>query len=79
MYAIRSYYGLLESSGASAQGNGLSLYVSTIPFILYGWVAVILVPLVCLGAIPNLGAMKTAEMRVLVRSNNSVAQSYNFV
>lgn len=56
--------GLLESTGASAQGEGLSLYVSTIPFMLYAWVAVLLVPLVCLGLIPNLGQMKTAENRV---------------
>lgn len=56
--------GLLESSGASAQGEGLGLYISTIPYMLYAWVAVLLVPLVCLGVIPNLGAMKNAEKRV---------------
>lgn len=35
-----------------------------IPFIAYGWVAALLVPLVAIGWIPPLGAMKKAEQRV---------------
>jgi len=53
--------GLLETSGASTQGQGLNLYIATIPYMLYAWVAVILVPFVCMGLIPHLGAMKIAE------------------
>jgi Na+/H+ antiporter NhaC len=63
--------GLLESTGASAQGEGLSLYVKTIPFMFYGWTAVLLVPLVCLGFIPHLGSMKAAEARVAEKHPNS--------
>lgn len=56
--------GLLESTGAAATGEGLSTYISAIPFMAYGWLAVLIVPLVILGIVPKLGAMKKAELRV---------------
>jgi len=40
--------------------TGTAAYISTIPYILYGWVAVILVPLFCLRIIPAFGPMKKA-------------------
>ncbi|MEM9259667.1 MAG: Na+/H+ antiporter NhaC family protein [Bacteroidota bacterium] len=55
--------GLLESEGVAASGAGLQAYLGIIPFIVYGWAAAILVPLVALGWIPPLGAMKRAEIR----------------
>lgn len=66
--------GLLESSGASAKGEGLSLYISTIPYMLYAWVAVLLVPLVCLGIIPHLGPMKSAEKRILENDQDATTR-----
>ncbi|MEO0338452.1 MAG: Na+/H+ antiporter NhaC family protein, partial [Bacteroidota bacterium] len=56
--------GLLESEGVVAQGEGLQGYLQVIPFIAYGWVAAFLVPLVAIGWIPPLGAMRRAEKRV---------------
>lgn len=56
--------GLLETTGAAATGEGLATYVSAIPFIAYGWLAVLIVPLVIMRIIPRLGAMKKAEFRV---------------
>lgn len=56
--------GLLESTGAAESGQGLSLYISIIPYISYGWIAALLVPFVAIGLIPALGAMKKAEIRV---------------
>ena len=56
--------GLLESTGAAAAGEGLSTYISAIPFMAYGWLAVLIVPLVIIGIVPRMGAMKKAELRV---------------
>ncbi|SDP53822.1 Na+/H+ antiporter NhaC family protein [Desulforhopalus singaporensis] len=67
--------GLLESTGASGQGEGLSLYVSTIPCMIYAWVAVLLVPLVSLGVIPNLGQMKKAELNALNGNPDNLTES----
>ncbi|MAI78348.1 MAG: sodium:proton antiporter [Deltaproteobacteria bacterium] len=55
--------GLLEGVEAAPVGEGMSVYISAIPYILYAWVAVLLVPLVALGLIPNLGPMRRAEAR----------------
>ncbi len=55
------FSGVLESSGAAEPGEGLALYISGIPYMLYAWVAALLVPLVALGKIPDLGMMKAAE------------------
>lgn len=49
------------TEGLSAAGA----YLHTIPFIVYGWIAVIVVPLVCLNIIPLFGPMKEAEKRAL--------------
>lgn len=57
--------GQLEASGAAEAGMGTAAYISTIPFILYGWVAVILVPLFILKVVPIWGPMRKAEQRVL--------------
>lgn len=38
-------------------------YLHTIPFIFYGWIAVICVPLFCLNVLPLFGPMKAAEKR----------------
>lgn len=69
--------GLLESSGATAQGEGLDLYMSTIPYMIYAWVAVLLVPLVCLGVVPHLGAMKRAEKRVLENAEGEYVDDFD--
>ena len=55
--------GLLVANGVAAEGAGLSTYISAIPYMLYAWVAVLLVPLVISGVIPALGPMKKAELR----------------
>jgi Na+/H+ antiporter NhaC len=54
---------LLEQSGAAADGQGLQYFIQTIPYNLYGWIAVAIVPLVILGIIPEFGPMKKAEQR----------------
>jgi len=56
--------GLLETTGAAPTGGGMQAYLGLIPWVLYGWIAVALVPLVSLGWIPAWGAMRTADRRV---------------
>lgn len=45
--------------------SATSAYVHTMPFIFYGWLAVICVPLFCLNILPLFGPMKQAEKRAL--------------
>jgi len=55
--------GLMESNGLAPPGEGLAFYIRTIPFVIYGWAATFLVPLVIWNAVPLVGAMKRAEAR----------------
>ncbi len=55
--------GLLESEGLAEAGRGLQAYLLAIPFIIYAWVAALLVPMVAMGWVPPLGAMREAEAR----------------
>ncbi len=55
--------GLLVANGLAAEGQGLNVYISAIPYMLYAWVAVLIVPLVIVGIIPGLGSMKKADHR----------------
>ncbi len=57
------FAGLLVTNGVAAEGEGLSTYISAIPYMLYAWIAVLLVPVVIAGYIPMLGSMKKAEQR----------------
>ncbi|OHU87761.1 MULTISPECIES: Na+/H+ antiporter NhaC family protein [Pseudoalteromonas] len=54
--------GLLVDNGVAEQGLGITTYMQAIPYMLYAWVAVIMVPLVALGIIPLFGPMKRAEL-----------------
>jgi len=57
------FAGLLVANGIAPEGEGLDTYIRAIPYMLYAWVAVLLVPVVVSGFIPALGSMKQAEMR----------------
>jgi len=57
------FAGLLVANGIAEEGQGLNVYISAIPYMLYAWVAVLLVPIVVAGFIPAIGPMKTAERR----------------
>lgn len=45
-------------------GDGLAPYLSSLPFIFYAWLCVLIVPLVIFGIIPKIGGMKKAWERV---------------
>ena len=55
------FAGLLEKNAVAADGQGLNLFIESLPYMFYPIIAVLLVPLVILGVIPRLGAMAKAE------------------
>ncbi len=54
---------LMEDNALAAQGDGLKAYWNIIPYISYGWVQYLLVPLVIFGVVPVIGKMKKAINR----------------
>lgn len=54
---------LLEENGAVAEGKGMSLYIEAIPYMAYGWAALLVVWLVAMGYLKDIGPMKEAEQR----------------
>jgi len=54
---------LLEENGATGAGQGMSLYIESIPYMAYGWMALLVVWLVAMGYLKDFGAMKVAEER----------------
>ncbi len=56
--------GLLVANGIAPESdpNGIRTYISAIPYMLYAWLALIMVPLVILGIVPLFGPMKKAEL-----------------
>lgn len=56
---------IMVASGWQVDGaTEVGMFIKTIPFNFYGWVAAIMVPLVIYGIIPIFGTMKVAEDRV---------------
>lgn len=55
--------GLLVDNGVAAEGQGIAVYMQAIPYMLYAWLAVVMVLLVALGIVPAIGPMKTAQLR----------------
>ncbi len=54
---------LLEDVNMAAPGEGLYAYIGGIPYMLYAWLAILIVPMVALGKLPLIGPMKKAEYR----------------
>lgn len=53
--------GLFEENGIAAAGEGFPLYLSLIPFLLYPWIALLLVFLTILGVVPAWGPLAASE------------------
>jgi tetracycline resistance efflux pump len=54
---------ILESSKVAPEGKGLVTYWHMIPFVVYGFVSVLLIPFFIYGLIPWFGKMKQAKIR----------------
>ncbi len=57
------FAGLLEKNGVAESGQGIALFVESIPYMFYPLLAVVVVPLVIVGVIPLVGRMRAAEQR----------------
>ncbi|MGL6261495.1 Na+/H+ antiporter NhaC family protein [Vibrio sp. WXL103] len=57
------FSGLLEDNQVAESAQGLNLYISAIPFMMYAWIALIIAFLVGSGIIGDIGPMKKAEQR----------------
>ena len=57
------YASLFQESGFAEPGQGMALYISAIPYMIYPIVAVLLVPLVALEIMPTFEPMRAAELR----------------
>lgn len=55
------FSGLLEQNGVASEGQGIAMFVETIPYLFYPMVALLIVPLVAMGVLPMVGAMRRAE------------------
>ncbi len=52
---------ILETSHVAPAGKGLAVYWKMIPFVAYGYIAVLIIPLFIYGILPWFGRMKKAE------------------
>ena len=52
---------LLEQNGVAAEGQGIAVFIETIPYLFYPMMALLIVPLVAVGVIPLVGPMRRAE------------------
>ena len=57
------YAGLFVDAGYAESGQGMALYISAIPYMVYPIAAMLLVPLVAVGIVPALGMMRSAQQR----------------
>ncbi|MDR2610898.1 MAG: hypothetical protein LBC58_05525 [Clostridiales Family XIII bacterium] len=65
MSSWAAYFGgLFEENGITVNGTGLGAYIQSIPFMFYGWVAVLVVFLQILGVIPKMGPIRKDWKRV---------------
>jgi Na+/H+ antiporter NhaC len=59
MSSWAAYFGgLFEENGIVVNGSGLSAYIQSIPFMFYGWFAIVVVLLQILGIMPKIGPIK---------------------
>ena len=66
------FAGVLEVSDVAEKGQGMSLFISSIPYMLYPWVAIFLVPMVITGKVPLLGPMRAAQLKALENERTEV-------
>ncbi|WP_299011057.1 Na+/H+ antiporter NhaC family protein [uncultured Shewanella sp.] len=67
--------GLLIDNGIAAKGEGIQVYMQAIPYMLYAWLAIVVVLFVIMGILPALGPMKTAQEAAL--SGKFIANELN--
>ncbi len=72
------FAGVLEVSDVVPAGEGMSLFVSSIPYMMYPWIALFMVPLVATGRIPALGPMRAAQARAAEGPASVQTEQFHF-
>ena len=54
---------ILEKCNFASKDLGNHVYLSVIPFVAYGWISVLLIPLVIIGIVPLFGKLKKSQIR----------------
>ena len=67
---------ILETSHVAAKGQGLSTYWRMIPFVSYGYVSVLIIPMFIYGVFPWFGRIKKADIRA-TETGQLVASEFN--
>ncbi len=57
------FAGVLEQSGVAPTGEGMTYFVNAIPYMIYPWIALLLVLAVAAGWFPIIGPMREAEAK----------------
>jgi Na+/H+ antiporter NhaC len=70
------FAGVLEVSEVAPKGEGINLFISAIPYMLYPWIAALMVPMVAMGWLPLLGPMRGAEGRAQQGGRGPVAHEF---
>jgi Na+/H+ antiporter NhaC len=63
------FAGLFEADGITVNGSGMGAYINSIPFIFYGWIAIIVMILQVFGIIPKMGLIKKDYIRAAETGN----------
>ncbi|MDQ9093201.1 Na+/H+ antiporter NhaC family protein [Pseudoalteromonas haloplanktis] len=71
--------GLLVDNNIAGEGQGIAVYMQAIPYMLYAWFAVLIVPLVVFGVIPLFGPMKKAQLQAMQEQPQVDPAQYNEV
>lgn len=57
------FAGLLENEGVTVNGSGFGAYLSGLPFVFFGWFALVIGLLLALGVLPLVGPLRRAQQR----------------
>lgn len=57
------FSGLFEAQGVTVGGSGFGAYLQSIPFIFFGWMAIVVALLMSLGWLPRFGPLKKDALR----------------
>ncbi len=55
--------GQLGANGVLVNGSATAAFIKTIPYVFYGWAALLVVPLIAFKIVPTFGPMRQAEIR----------------
>lgn len=71
------YAGMYESTEICEAGQGLSAYISSLPYMFFPIIMILLMVLLCLGILPDIGALKKSEQLAQTEGIVCAAEIHN--